>query len=107
MMYLKCVSPTPKHNKDTVTYWYEQVRDLLLILSPGLAVLSATPRDVSLGTVDDHDHEEDKVKPRKRAPGREVSKSKGQGSCENQVESATYLNPVTRPQDIEKNISGT
>lgn len=68
MMYLECVSPGLKHNNDTATYWNEQIGDFSLILSPGLSVLSSAPRDVSLGTVNDHDHEEDKVKPRERAP---------------------------------------
>ena len=74
-MYLECVSHGLKHNNDTATYWNEKIWNLFLILSPGIAVLSSTPRDVSLGTMDDHDHEEDEVKPRKRAPERVVSKS--------------------------------
>jgi hypothetical protein len=48
---------------------------LFLVLSPGLAVLPAAPGDVPHRTVYDHHHEEDKVKPRERAPGTLVSVS--------------------------------
>lgn len=81
-MYLECVSPGLKHNNDAATYWNEQIWDLFLILSPGIAVLSSTPRDVSLGTVDDHDHEEDKVKPRKRTPGEWSASARLGTQCE-------------------------
>jgi len=77
MMYLECISPGLKHNNDKATYRNEQIGDLSLILSPGLSVLSSAPRDVSPSTVDDHDHEEDKIKPRKWAPKRAVSKNSG------------------------------
>jgi hypothetical protein len=106
-MYLESVSVGLKLNDDMTTYREEQIGDFLLILSPGLAVLSTTPRDISLGTVDDHDHEEDKVKPRKGASERIVSNCNGQASGLSLIGRAAYLNPVMRPQDIEKNMSGT
>jgi hypothetical protein len=52
-----------------MTYWNEKVRDGFLIARPGLAVLSAASGDISRSAVDDHDHEEDEVEPRERAPG--------------------------------------
>lgn len=101
MMYFESVSLGLKRNYDTATYWNEQVGNFLLILSPGLSVLSATSRDVSLRAVDDHDHEEDEIKPRERAPVQLLALDP------HRDRSTTYLNPVIKPQDIEKNMSGT
>ena len=49
------------------TYRYEQVGDFFLIALPGLAILSSASVDISVGAVDDHDHEENEIKPREWA----------------------------------------
>jgi hypothetical protein len=41
---------------------------LLLVALPGLAVLSTASVDIPVGAMDDHNHEENEVKPRERAP---------------------------------------
>ena len=51
-----------------VTYWDKQIGHLLFVLGPGVSILPTAPCNVPSSTVDDHDHEEDKVKPRERAP---------------------------------------
>lgn len=51
-----------------VTYRDKQIRHFLLVALPGLAILSSASVDVSVGAVNDHDHEKDKVKPRKWTP---------------------------------------
>lgn len=50
------------------THWNEDVGNSLLVLLPSLAVLASTSINVPLSTVNDHNHEEDEVKPREGTP---------------------------------------
>lgn len=96
------------------TYGDKEIWHFLLVLLPCVSVLPATFRNVSVRTMNDHHHEKDKVEPRERTPGRFVSIAglwiffRG-ASLEQSArrDAPTYLNPVIRPQDIEKNMSGT
>lgn len=49
------------------THRDEQVGNLLLILSPGLAVLDTAPLDITQSTMGNHAGEEDGVEPREGA----------------------------------------
>lgn len=51
-----------------ITHWDKDVGNSLLVLLPGLAVLASTSSDVPSSAVNDHNHEEDEVKPREGAP---------------------------------------
>lgn len=51
-----------------LAYRNEEVRDLLLVLEPGLTILGSTPSNVTSGTVSDHSAEEDGIEPGERAP---------------------------------------
>lgn len=53
--------------------------------------------------MDDHDHEEKEIKPRKRTPiRRQLALTAGVFG-----KPKVYLKPVINPQDKEKNMSGT
>jgi hypothetical protein len=65
------ISKSPLHQKRRKTwktYWNKEVGHFLLVALPGFAVFPATSSNVSASSVDDHDHEEDEVEPRERAP---------------------------------------
>lgn len=51
-----------------LAYRNEEVRNLFLVLEPGLAILSSTPSNVTSGTVSNHGAEEDGIEPREMAP---------------------------------------
>jgi hypothetical protein len=61
----------------------------------------------------DHDHEENEIEPRKGAPAAIIVVSQVHALVylsEQEILSGvgvTHLKPVIRPQDIEKNMSGT
>lgn len=104
--YCRIVRRNKRAHGFRITDWDEEVGNLLFVLGPCFTVLVAASSDVSTGAMDDHDHEEDKVKPRKRASVEEIGCVR---NCHRDMAAfeATYPKPVTRPHDIEKNMSGT
>ena len=83
------------------TYRNEQVRNPLLVLEPGVAVLAAAPSYVAKATVSDHAAEENWVKPRERAP----IKIGQRGDFPTMADVETHLKPVIRPQDTANQMS--
>lgn len=57
-----------------MTYRDEKVGHFLLILLPCITILASAPLDIPHSTVDNHDHEEDRVKPGEWAPAQRVSR---------------------------------
>lgn len=100
-MYFQLVSKISMFKLLFPTYWDENVWNLFLVAFPSLTVLPTTSMNVPPGTVDNHDHEENKVEPGKRTPRRMLA------VCLLIDTLATHLNPVIKPHDIEKNMSGT
>lgn len=88
------------------THRDKNVRDFFLILLPGFAILSPASHNISPCSMNDHDHEENEIKPRKEAPTSRQSATNR--IFHNSAYSRwTYSKPVISPQDMEKNISGT
>ena len=81
-------------------YGNEQVRNLPLILLPGLAVLESAALNVAPGSVGDHAAEKDGVEPREGAPKRGCEQQSSDSRCVTIF--FTYLKPQMRPQLIAK-----
>ena len=89
------------------THRNKEIRDLLFVTRPRFAVLPPTPGDVSTGTMDDHNHEEDEVEPGERTPAERKNVSNQDAHSKPKEEEATHLNPVTAPQAKLNHMSGT
>jgi hypothetical protein len=63
-----CEMLATSREKEGATYRNEEIRHLLLVLLPSISVLASTTLDISHGTMNNHNHEEHRVKPWERAP---------------------------------------
>lgn len=90
-----------------ISYRYKNVRDLFLVSCPGLAVLPPAPHNISPCSMNNHDHEEDEIKPGKWASIKRMNVSCQLNLYAPSNRRIAYLKPVISPQAIEKNISGT
>jgi hypothetical protein len=65
------------------THRNKEVRNLLLISRPRLAILPPTPGNIPRSAMDDHNHEEDEVEPGERTPAKRNEKVSNQDAHSN------------------------